>query len=441
MLTAFKKTIASIIEKMAKSNDKKRFSIVNIKENVCRLQNLKNHFEIETAEAIHAFDKVFSLWSSLRGGLQQTLDKPINIKFNIYNWFVRCYVAILIARFTIFIFVDNYYCDLYLANPFSGNKGDKKNAIILFIIFLLMFLYGVRDYTLRLEETGRMKITRLLYICERRGFNSKALSMNNHHCKQFQKWCHTILISIFMFMISANIIALFTIIYLRTSSFIVYPTLTHIIFHIVFIITEFFTFSVLIVNVLCTSAYILIFLTFYTIRFNTFTDSIKKLNLKSSINNVIISEMNYRLIELLNDFGQWNYDSKYLFQYCIIASSAVANFCCFVGFLSGLEPDATTMTMSIVGVFVHILVTIGCYLGSQIYYESIKIRTYICKLTTKTTVEVKLKSMEIVDRLDSQYVGVHMGDFGIFHRSTCIILLLENASFIMLLSVNARSFI
>uniref|UniRef100_T1JTN9 Gustatory receptor n=1 Tax=Tetranychus urticae TaxID=32264 RepID=T1JTN9_TETUR len=430
---------------MTEATDIKRFLVVYMKENVSKLIDLQNSFAIETAKAIHTFDKVFGLWLSRRGGLQQTLDKPIKVKFHIYNWFYRFLITILIIRLTVVILVDNYYCDLYLANPFSGSKEAKKNAMMLYLALLTMLLYCVREYTLRLEETGRMKITRLLYICERRGFNAKVLNVNNYRCKQFQKRCHAILISIFMFMIGLNIISLFSITYLRTSQLPVYPTLIHLIFHIIFMITEFITFALLIINCMCTSAYILIFLTFYIKRFNTQIDWIQKLSSKSSLNNSILSDLNYRLIEVLNDFGQWNDDTKYLFQYCIIAPSAFANFCCFVGFVYGFEPDGLTMTMSIIGIFVHILVTIGCYLGSEFHYESTKMRNLLCnlycKLTANASTEVRLKSMEILDRLASRVIGAHAGDFGIFYRSTCVIVFLENASFIMLLSCNARSFI
>uniref|UniRef100_T1JTN8 Gustatory receptor n=1 Tax=Tetranychus urticae TaxID=32264 RepID=T1JTN8_TETUR len=433
---------------MVESNLKKLFT-VNVWANLLRLVNLQNNSEIETVEAIRSFDKIFRRWSSCRGGLQQTLDKPINIKFHIYNWFFRFNVFIIISRFIVFILIDNYYCDLCLANPFGETKGAKKNALMLCIIFISMFLYGFRDYPLQLEETGRMKVIRILYLLEKRGFNAEILNMSNLRCEQFRKWCDTILVGIFFAIITLQMIALFFLIYLRISlvysngsQFIIPRTLLHYIFHLIFIIIEIFTFFVFVINAMCTSAYILVILTFFILRLNTLIDLIKRLSLKSSLNNSILSELNYRLIEVLNDFGQWNGDSKYLFQYAIIASSAIANFFCFVGFLYDLEPDATTMSISIVGIFVHILVSIGCYLGAEFHYESIKMRKLFCnlycKLTKNATTQVRLKSMEIVDRLDSRCIGAHVGDFGILYRSTCIIVLLENASFIMLLSCNVR---
>uniref|UniRef100_T1JTP0 Gustatory receptor n=1 Tax=Tetranychus urticae TaxID=32264 RepID=T1JTP0_TETUR len=416
-----------------------RFFIVNIEENLFRLVGRRNSSEIVTAKAINLYDKLFGLFVSRRGGLQQTLDQPIKIKFHAMNWFTRFLILFFIVRLCLGIFVRNDYVGLLMANPFS-NKDDKKNAILLFILFLITYIYGIREFTLRLEETGRIKMIRMFSMLEKQGFNTKALNMNFNRCKQFQKWCHLIFVNNLMNIICLNSMSLFLIIYLRASQ----RTSSLFMIHIIHMVIEWITVCLLIINVMCSTSYIIVMVTFFIGQLNTLTDSIKNLALNSSLSNSISFKLNYRLIELLNHIGQWNDDWKYLFQYCILAASFLGNFTCFAGFLHGFQPDATTRTMTVVGIFVHILIYIGSYLGSLIHSEAIKIRRCYCKLMSTTKnheMHFRLKSMEILDRLDSHLIGAHLGDFGIIKQSTCIILLLENASFIMLLSCNIRSFI
>uniref|UniRef100_T1JTP5 Gustatory receptor n=1 Tax=Tetranychus urticae TaxID=32264 RepID=T1JTP5_TETUR len=431
---------ASIYTMMRSTNDKNFFSF-NIKKSLTRLKGLKNVSEIKTAKAIHLYDKMFSLLASRRGGLQQTLDQPIKIKFHILNWLLRILVLVLMTRLIVLIAVEKYDCDLYLANPFSGSKGAKKNAMLLFILLESVYIYGLREYTLLLEETGRMRIIRILFMLEKRGFNPGMLKMNNHRSKQFQKYCYSILINILINTITLTIVMLFIIIYLRTFHLTVHSTLMHSMFHIIYMFTEFITFFVLIISAMCSAAYLMVMMSFYIGRFNTITDTMHQLNTNNSVSCTILSELNYRLIDLLNDFGQWNDDTKFLFQYCVLFTSAYADFDFFIGLLYGLEPDGSTMAVTIIAISSHLLLFICSYFASQFYHKSIEIHRCYCILMSKTKLhkgQIGLKSMEILDRLDSKSIGVHMGNFGIFQRSLSLTLLLENASFIMLLSCNVR---
>ncbi|XP_025016697.1 uncharacterized protein LOC112538889 [Tetranychus urticae] len=420
--------------------EKVRFFIENIKENLLWLIDPENISEIGTIKVIHLFEKLFSLFVSRRGGLQQTLEQPIKIKFHVINWLTRFLSLFFMVRLCLFIFTHNSYLDLFLGNPFS-NKDGKQNAVLLHIFFMCAYVYGLREYTLRLEETGRLKIIRIILMLEERGFNAEELNMNYHRCKQFQKWCHYIFTYNFMSIICSSSLVILIDIYSRCSQ--ATYQLSFIIVQVIHVFVEGITLFLIAINGICSTTYVLVIFIFFIRRFNTFNDSLAKLNLRSSMNDSILTKLNYQLTELLNNIGQWNSDFKYLFQYCVIASSFISNFACFVGFLYGFSPGAMTRTVAIFGISHHMLVFIGTYLASTIHSESIKIRRCYCKLLSKGKLNemiFQLKSIEILDRLDSNTIGIHLGDFGIVKRSNCIILLLENASFLMLLSCNVRSF-
>uniref|UniRef100_T1JTP3 Gustatory receptor n=1 Tax=Tetranychus urticae TaxID=32264 RepID=T1JTP3_TETUR len=417
-----------------------RFNTVNLKQNLLLLMDPENTSGIGTIKVIHLYDKLFSLFVSRRGGLQQTLDQPIKTKFHVINWLTRFLILFLLFRLCLGILTNNYYHDLFLGNPFS-NKDGKQTAVLMYIFFMCAFVYGFREYILRLEETGRLKIIRILLMATERGFNAELLNMNYHRCKQFQKWCHYIFISSFVTIVCSSNMVIFISIYLRGSQ--ATYQVSFIMVHMIYVFVEWITFLLIAISGLCLTCYLLVIFTFFIRRFNTFNDSLAKLDLRSSMNDSILSKLNYQLIELLNDIGQWNNDTKYLLQYCIIVSSIISNFACYVGFLYGFSPGTITRTVTTFGLVHHMLVFIVAYLTSLIHSESIKSQRFYCKLLSKMKVhrlKFQLKSMEILDRLDSNLIGIHFGNFGIIRRSTCIIILLENASFLMLLSCNVRSF-
>lgn len=244
MLTGFKRRLKASIDKMVKRNLKK-LNIAHELANLSILINVQNSSEIETAKAIHTFDKVFGRWSSCRGGLQQTLDKPINFKFHIFNWFN---VVVLISRFIVFIFIDNYYCDLYLANPFSGTKGAKKDALMLFIILLTATVFVVTLFDWKKLVEWKLYEYSTCYrnevsILKRWIWAIDAV--NSVANGAIQSW----LINLFA-IISLCIMALFFIMYLRMSlvypngsQFIIPRTLMLYIFHTISLLSNSLPFS------------------------------------------------------------------------------------------------------------------------------------------------------------------------------------------------------
>ncbi|XP_025018605.1 uncharacterized protein LOC112539970 [Tetranychus urticae] len=132
---------------------------------------------------------------------------------------------------------------------------------------------------------------------------------------------------------------------------------------------------------------------------------------------------------------------RYVILYFFLLITLNNNFYIFVGLIAKTKNEIVNNLISAYGVLVVLLISLLCYIASDfvemINYVACKLNHVIVNFNG-LSIATKLKTIEFLDRSKSSYIGIKAGDFLILNKINFILFLLENASTLLLLTVNLR---
>lgn len=334
-----------------------------------RTIGLPDESDMTTRKALIQFDKATKFFlTSLRNGYEQN-DGKLVLKIRLRNIFLRSAIIFTIIRTTVFLFVDNYYFDLFLANPFSRNKSTKSFLFLILMDLICIWLFTLREYCLHVEETGRFKVFRVFYQIAKNGLDPVKLGLSHRQCKKFHRKMHFLMIHGYRMILITSVLIFVASTALKVLNFSSYLTAVHLIFLVAHIPIE--CFSILTVSASGISFFINFgsYLALNLSRFNTLTEIIKKNSVVISSNSTAFRNMNNRVVYFLNHFDKIDTHWKYLLQYYFFMISLTADFGFFVAVILDFGSDIVTKILAFYSIVGHFSGMMGYYLFANFYHE------------------------------------------------------------------------
>uniref|UniRef100_T1L5A4 Gustatory receptor n=1 Tax=Tetranychus urticae TaxID=32264 RepID=T1L5A4_TETUR len=409
-----------------------------VKNFLFRTIGLPDESDIITCKALIQFNRLSKIFIPSARIEHEGNKDELRRKIRLENLFLRTCIIFTIFRINVSLFVDNYYIDLFLANPFSGNKSTKGFFFLIQVDLVFICLFVLREYCLHLEETGRFKVFRVFHHISKNGLSRVSLGLSYRQCKKFHKTIHNMMFHSIRIILITTILMTISVMALKVHNF--SSTFIHLIFILVYTPIECVSAIPMFVNVMCYTMYCGSYLALNLSRFNTLQEIIKKNSLTISYNCTALRLMNNRVVYFLNHFDRIDSYWKYLFQ-CYFIVVLPADFGLFFAIILDFDSDILSLITALNSIIVHIAVIASYYWFSHFYHETIDMhKRYVSIILHSGSASLvdKLKALEILDRTGSPHIGVSIGDFCRLKRSTCIFYLLENASFLMLLTCNIR---
>uniref|UniRef100_T1L5A5 Gustatory receptor n=1 Tax=Tetranychus urticae TaxID=32264 RepID=T1L5A5_TETUR len=396
-----------------------------------------------TRKVLLHFNKICNFFlTSLRNGHEQDENHQQRLRVRMQNIFLRSTIIFTIVRITLGMSVENYYFDLFLANPFSGNKSMKVFLFLFLMDLAFICLFLLREYCLHLEGIGRFQIFKVFHRIQRQGFNHTQLGLSYKQCKLFHKILHFMMVNSIRIISNTIILLLLSTIGLKVLNFASFSTAAHFVFLLVHLPIECVSIFTVSVNFTSLVTNFGSYVALESRRFNTLIELIDENIVTISSDSAAFRKMNRRVVYVFNHFDRLDSDFKYLLQYFFIMVSVAADFSFFVAIILDFDSDIVTQTVAFNSIIIQITNIIAYYLFAHFYQKTIDMhKRYVSMLLNAGSASLvdKLKALEILDRTGSPYVGLSIGDFCRLKRSTCIFYILENASFLMLLTCNIRA--
>uniref|UniRef100_T1KSC0 Gustatory receptor n=1 Tax=Tetranychus urticae TaxID=32264 RepID=T1KSC0_TETUR len=396
----------------------------------------------ETILAFNQWCRLSKLFGSTMNGYKRYSSATPNTisSFDRKNFLVRFCNIISMIRLLILLLNENEAVSIFAGDP---GFRVKQRVLGLSIVFIgLVTGFFSREIFLSLEA----KCSDEIYFCfecflQSNGFNHLNLEMTPSRATNHRYIVH--FFSIFWTRFMCFVIPFLTI--LLNTSILVNPFFYQIpiyaIFSIFWTIPFTFAFVYNIVGFASISGYVIMSGLYYLNRLKSICSiAVHTTNKSREIEDEFVISLILRFIGHSNDVEHFLNVLAFLILYYILAISFLADLLIFAGFIARLHSDIIANMCSFLGVFIMGLLAMACYTeGSfltklHLVYEKLHLIS-----ESRFKMKTKMKILEVMDRIIGPYNGVKAGDLATISKHFFVIFILENASTLMLITVNTRS--
>uniref|UniRef100_T1KJG3 Gustatory receptor n=1 Tax=Tetranychus urticae TaxID=32264 RepID=T1KJG3_TETUR len=406
------------------------------------LPNEDDHGE-ETIAAFNQWCRLSRLFGSTINGYKRYSSATPNriSSFNRKNFLIRFCNIISMIRLLVLLLYENETVSIFAGDPLFRSKHRVLAMSIVFIALVIGFFS--REIFLSLEAKSNTEI----YFCfecflQSNDFNHLNLQMTPSRAITHRYIVH--FFSIFWTRFMCFVIPFLTI--LLNTTIIVNPFFYQIpsyaIFSIFWTIPFTFAFVYNIVGFASISGYVIMSGLYYLNRLKSICSiAVHTTNKSREIEDEFVTSLILRFIGHSNDVEHFLNVLSFLILYYILAISFLADLLIFAGF-ARVHSDIIANMCSFLGVFIMGLLAMACYTeGSfltklHLLYEKLHLIS-----ESRLKMKTKMKILEVMDRIIGPYNGVKAGDLATISKYFFVIFLLENASTLMLITVNTRSFL
>ncbi|XP_025017558.1 uncharacterized protein LOC112539346 [Tetranychus urticae] len=405
------------------------------------LPNGDEHEEV-TIAAFNQWCRLSRLFGSTMNGYKCYSSATPNTisSFNRKNFLIRFCNIISIIRLVILLLYENETVSIFGGDPVFRSKKRILEIFIIFIGLVIGFL--AREIFLSLEA----KLSEKMFFCfqcflQSNGFNHLNLQMNPSRAIAFRYLVH--FFSFFWTRFMCLCIPFLPI--LLNTTIIINPyfyqipcyTISSILWSIP--LTLAFVFNV--VGFASISGYCIISGLFYLNRLESICSIAVDATAKDNeIEEQFVISLILKFISHSNNVERFLNVLAFLILYYILAVSFIANLLIFAGCIARLYSDVIADMCSFLGGTIMAVLIIACYTeGSFITKLDLFYRKLHLISESGLEMTTKMKILEAMDRIIGPYNGVKAGDLATISKHFFIIFLLENASFLMLITVNTRS--
>uniref|UniRef100_T1KSC2 Gustatory receptor n=1 Tax=Tetranychus urticae TaxID=32264 RepID=T1KSC2_TETUR len=405
------------------------------------LPNEDDHEE-ETIAAFYQWCQLSIFFGSTMNGYKRYSSATTNAiaSFHRKNFLIRFCNIISIIRLFILLLYDNEVVSIFAGDPLFRSKQRFLTLSIIFIGLLTGFF--AREIFMSLEAKSNEEI----YFCfecflQTNGFSHLNLQMISSRATIYRYIVH--FFSIFWTRFMCLSIPFLTI--LLNTTIIVNPyfyqipcyTISSIFWSIPLTLACVFN----IVGFASISGYCIISGLYYLNRLESICSiAVQSTEKDREIEDKFVISLILRFIGYSNDVDHFLNVLAFLVLYYILAVSFIGNLLIFAGFIARLHSDIIANMCSFLGVFIMGLLAMACYTeGSfltklHLLYEKLHLIS-----ESRLKMKTKMKILEVMDRIIGPYNGVKAGDLATISKHFFVIFLLENASTLMLITVNTRS--
>uniref|UniRef100_T1KSC9 Gustatory receptor n=1 Tax=Tetranychus urticae TaxID=32264 RepID=T1KSC9_TETUR len=405
----------------------------------CR--NVMENKAIEHVETLEYFlNHLFIVRSSYKQS-QHERSTLMNY-FELNHRLIQLSVSLNLVRFAALLIFNIDTISILLGDPFFKFPGRKVVYILVIILALTMGLF--REYVLHLESKGCLQFLSTFALIKKIGFDKRSLKMTDIQLQKFRHVFYTVgrYFSISMKMCLPLIVALM--IGLRLNNEIYSTNLSIWLTSIFWILTEVHALYFAICGVVVIACHIIMVFPIYYYQMMSLVELLEQFSLKEDLVTAeVVRGLSANTIRFMNEFDQLNDQLKHLISYVFVVFSFTADYFIF---------SATIMQRNS-ALLSTVFFAFGAGVLSIIGFETFILGGFITKLNvihalflrlmrkSKIMFTKKSKPFEVLSRITGPYNGFKIGDMITVNKTIFVYYLVENASIIMLLSVNIRPFL
>uniref|UniRef100_A0A158P5D8 Gustatory receptor n=1 Tax=Tetranychus urticae TaxID=32264 RepID=A0A158P5D8_TETUR len=392
------------------------------------------------SQLVQRTERLTIIFQVLRNGLNQNDSINVNTfgyrRYNRLDWIIG--ILSLINWFRCIVLVSNKSetVSIILGDPLFQCK-DHQIAFIVILVMLPTLFIG-REWLLNLEAKGNLEILSIWKFC-RNDFNPFHLQMNNLNINRFRLFVTLVSLVVYcsMLLVPPFYSVGFFIPLLTNPWMYKIPVLAFSSF--IWSLSDIFIASFLTNAILGFAWYLLCTFSLHLYRLIDLLDRADQLKKSFKVlNKRYVEFLCLLIIRRLNSFELTASRLRYvLFCYVFVFASA-SDVYIFLGLIVRVYNDFFADLVAIIGFC--ILPSIGFFgliFGNFISeLDKLTVRLHQLTLNNRLSLSTLNKIWEVMDRVDGPYNGIKIGDFFTLEKSFFIFFILENISFLILVTIN-----